>query len=47
MTDSYGDGWNGNTIAVRQNNIIVGIFGGNFTTGTSYGPVFIPVLANL
>lgn len=43
MTDSFGDGWNSNILAVRQNNIIVGTFGNNFSTGFSSGPVFITV----
>lgn len=43
MTDSYGDGWNGNILAIKQNNTVVGTFGSAFTSGYSSGPVFIVV----
>jgi len=36
MTDSYGDGWNGNTVSFVQNGYTVGTVGGGFTTGSSY-----------
>ena len=36
MTDSYGDGWNGNTVSFIQNGYTVGTVGGGFTTGSSY-----------
>jgi hypothetical protein len=39
MTDSYGDGWAGNYLAIRQNNIIVAYFGNLFLGGTSSGPI--------
>jgi len=35
MVDSFGDGWNGNTMTVLQNGVPVGTFGSTFTTGTS------------
>ena len=36
MTDSYGDGWDGTVIGLRQSGILVGTFGGSgFTTGGS------------
>jgi large repetitive protein len=41
LTDSWGDGWNGNTMTVSQNGIPVTTFGSTFTTGT--GPVTITV----
>ena len=44
MNDSFGDGWNGNILGFKQSNLIVGTFGGNFTTGTSSGPTTIVVL---
>lgn len=47
MTDSYGDGWNGNILAIRQNNIIVGTFGSKFLYGTSPAPVKITVQGNV
>lgn len=46
MTDSYGDGWSGNVIGIKQNNTIVGTFGNSFTTGSSSGPVYIAVQGN-
>ena len=36
MTDSFGDGWNGNTVSFVQNGYTVGTVGGGFTTGSSY-----------
>ena len=33
MTDSYGDGWNNNVLALKQNGIIVAEFGESFTEG--------------
>lgn len=39
MNDSFGDGWNGNIFGFKQNNIIIGSFGNNFTTGKTFGPV--------
>lgn len=47
MTDSYGDGWNGNVLAIKQNDAVVGTFGSLFTTGTTSGPVFITVQGNV
>ena len=41
LTDSYGDGWNGNILGFKQGGIVVGTFGQGFTTGTSYGPVSV------
>lgn len=47
MTDSWGDGWNGNVMAIRQNGIIVGTFGQGFTTGTVFGPDTIMLCSNV
>ena len=41
MTDSFGDGWNGATMQVRQNGILVATIGGTFTAGA--GPVVVNV----
>ncbi|KOS06936.1 hypothetical protein AM493_13520 [Flavobacterium akiainvivens] len=41
LTDSWGDGWNGNTMTVSQNGIPVATFGSTFTTGQ--GPITITV----
>lgn len=43
MTDSYGDGWNGNILAIRQYNMTVGVFGAGFTSGFVSGPSYITV----
>ena len=47
MVDSWGDGWNGNIIAIKQNNTIVGTFGSTFTSGSSNGPVYITVQGSM
>ena len=41
MTDSFGDGWNGATMQVRQNGILVATIGPTFTAGA--GPVVVNV----
>ncbi|NHN28164.1 T9SS type B sorting domain-containing protein, partial [Flavobacterium jejuense] len=41
LTDSFGDGWNGNTMNISQNGIVVGIIGPSFTTGN--GPITIQI----
>ncbi|MBY8964043.1 choice-of-anchor L domain-containing protein, partial [Flavobacterium sp. D11R37] len=41
MTDSFGDGWNGNTMTISQNGIPVATIGSTFTTGV--GPVSVTV----
>lgn len=43
LTDSFGDGWNGNVLAVSQSGSIVAIFGSKFTSGSIYGPVLLPM----
>lgn len=43
MSDSWGDGWHGNTIAFKQNGIIVATFGAGFTSGRNYGPINITI----
>lgn len=47
LSDSYGDGWNGNILAIKQNGTIVGTFGNGFTFGNSTGPVYLTVQGNL
>lgn len=47
MNDSYGDGWNGNILALQQNGITVGTFGQGFTTGSTFGPDTIMLCANV
>jgi hypothetical protein len=43
MLDSWGDGWNGNVLGIKQNNVIVGTFGSGFSTGRTFGPAYIIV----
>ncbi|KJS05297.1 MAG: hypothetical protein VR77_09050, partial [Flavobacteriales bacterium BRH_c54] len=43
MTDSWGDGWNGNTMDIIQNGITVATIGGTFTTGNGPVDVTIPL----
>ena len=47
MSDSYGDGWEGTVIGIRQNGIVTSTFGNQFNSGTNYGPVFINVKKNV
>ena len=47
MTDSFGDGWNGNILTIKQNSTVLGSFGGNFTNRSSMGPVYIQVPGNM
>ena len=47
MTDSFGDGWNGNVFGFRQNSAIAATFGDTFTTGTTSGPLYITVAKNI
>jgi hypothetical protein len=35
LTSSCGNGWGGNTLAIRQNNTIIYTIGANFTTGNT------------
>lgn len=43
MTDSSGDGWEGNVLGIKQDGAMVGTFGSAFTSGGSSGPVLITV----
>ena len=43
LSDSFGDGWNGNVLGIQQSGLVVATFGSNFTTGSSYGPVKLSV----
>lgn len=43
MTDSYGDGWNGYVMGIRQGNSIVTVFGEQFKAGTDQGPVEVQI----
>ena len=46
MSDTYGDGWNGNVFGFRQNGTIVGTFGGGFTAGRTFGPLSVTIPGN-
>ncbi len=41
LTDSFGDGWNGARMQVRQNDVVIATLGANFTAGA--GPVVVTV----
>ena len=47
MTDTVGDGWNGNAFGIRQNNMILTTFGLDFTNGSSYGPITFSIMINV
>jgi hypothetical protein len=47
MSDSWGDGWQSNILAIKQNNTVVGTFGSTFTSGFSNGPVYITVQGSI
>jgi len=47
LTDSFGDGWNGNTMTVAQNGIPVATFGSTFTTGVGPVTITVPLCNNL
>lgn len=47
MNDSYGDGWNGNTINIVQDYGVVGTFGESFTSGFISPPITFYVQRNL
>lgn len=36
LTDSFGDGWNGAEVEIRQNGVAVATLGSNFTSGSLY-----------
>lgn len=47
MSDSAGDGWNNNVLAIKQNNSIIGTFGELFVSGDVNGPITINVFGDL
>jgi len=47
MSDLFGDGWNNNVLAIKQNNSIIGKFGDLFNLGRTSGPITINVFGNL
>ena len=46
MSDSYGDGWNGNQIGVVDNHVYLCKFGSTFTSGYNAGPISCTVPRN-
>ena len=46
MTDSVGDGWNGNILSIMQNDTFVQSFGETFTYGMLTEPVYVLVQGN-
>jgi hypothetical protein len=47
LIDSYGDGWNGLVIGIRQGGAITSTIGQGFTNGSTYGPVTVLVKQNI
>lgn len=47
MVDSKGDGWNGNVLAFKQENVIVATFGSGFESGKTYGPQTVRIKNNV
>jgi hypothetical protein len=47
MSDSWGDGWNGNIFGFKQNGAIVATFGTGFSSGRSFGPVTVTIPGNV
>lgn len=43
MSDSFGDGWNGYVMGVRQQNSIITVFGEEFKSGSEQGPIDIEI----
>lgn len=41
LTDTWGDGWNGNEITIWQGGVPVGTYGANFTSGTSFPTISV------
>lgn len=46
LNNAYSFGWQGNILAIKQNNTIVGTFGSTFSSFTT-DPVYIVVKANV
>lgn len=46
MTDSYGDGWNGNVLTIKQGTKDYN-FGGSFKSGKTSGPLSITINGNM
>ena len=47
MIDGFGDGWNGNTMSIRQNGVTVATIGGTFTTGAGPINILVPLCETL
>jgi hypothetical protein len=43
MTDSSSNGWNGTTLGLSQNGVVVAAFGANFTSGAKFGPILATI----
>ena len=39
LTDTWGDGWNGNVLGIAHDGKLVAEFGQDFTYGSQYGPI--------
>jgi hypothetical protein len=47
LVDSYGDGWQGLILGIRQGSNMTSTFGSGFTNGSNYGPVSLLVKKNV
>lgn len=47
LTDTYGDGWNGNQITIWQAGVPVGTYGAGFTTGSSFPAISVDLCDGL
>lgn len=45
--DTYGDGWSGLILGIRQDGLITSTFGQGFQNGSNFGPLIIPVKQNV
>lgn len=47
LTDTFGDGWNGNQITIWQGGVPVGTYGGSFTTGSTFPTISVSLCDGL
>lgn len=47
LQDGFGDGWNGAEVTVYQNGVAVQVLGTGFLTGSTFGPVTVPLCDGL
>lgn len=47
LSDTFGDGWNGNEITIWQGGVPIGTYGSNFTTGNSFPTITVDLCDGL